>query len=279
MEYYNSQCLLYNLVRENNLLKSQINNLNNIIANNKNSTSENTSSGLSKDEVTQLIQNTDSKEHEHTSSQISDRISEYVTESKYTCDITPNEGIFAFYDQPITTGEYDGRCYIEFNHTITLTLNYKEQTFELTSDTVSNTSHHIEDIILNKGIDDFFKSHIFTPKNYDEKVIIKLTNIKDGETKYSDTTITFNPKNPLTDMNSDYVMTANAVNQYTSNQYQKLNGLLDKTYPLNSIFLTRENLTSEKIAQKLGGGLWGVLPTNIVDSTGYETIYAWIRTK
>ena len=59
MEYYNSQCLLHNLVRENNLLKSQINSLSNIIANNKSSTSENTSDGLSKDEVTQLIEQTE----------------------------------------------------------------------------------------------------------------------------------------------------------------------------------------------------------------------------
>ena len=211
---------------------------------------------------------------EISSSQISDRISEYVTESKYTCDITPNEGIFTFMDEPITTGEYDGRCYVEFNHTITLTLNYKEKTFELAKDTDVNL-YYIDDIILRKENEE---SYIYTPKNYNEKVIIKLTNIKDGETKYSDTTIIFNPKNPLTDMNSDQVMTANAVNQYTSNQYQKLNGLLDKTYPIGSIFLSTENLTSEQIAQKLGGGEWGILPTNIVDSSSHFTIYARIRT-
>ena len=94
MEYYNSQCLLYNLVRENNLLKSQIDKLNNIIANNKSSTSENTTngnktSGLSKDEVTQLIQNNNPKEHEHTSSDINDRINEYLSKPiEATCTFT-----------------------------------------------------------------------------------------------------------------------------------------------------------------------------------------------
>ena len=72
MEYYNSQCLLHNLVRENNLLKSQINKLNDIIVNNKSSTSENITNILSKDEVTQLIQNTDPKEHTHEAKDITD---------------------------------------------------------------------------------------------------------------------------------------------------------------------------------------------------------------
>ena len=62
-------------------------------------------------------------------------INEYVSENKYTCDITPDESIFTFNDEPEPRASaYEGRCSIEFNNSITFTLTYKEQTFELTSD-------------------------------------------------------------------------------------------------------------------------------------------------
>ena len=149
MEYYNSQYLLHNLVRENNLLKSQINNLNNIIANNKNSTSENTSSGLSKDEVTQLIQTTDPKEHEHTSSditdldttnfatknhthtssQISDRIREY---SRYTNpdDITSDLVMTAKATKGYVEEELENKADSAHNH---ITLDISDKIFEYTT--------------------------------------------------------------------------------------------------------------------------------------------------
>ena len=55
MEYYNSQCLLYNLVRENNLLKSQINKLNDIINNNINKNNNDIISSQISDIITDNI--------------------------------------------------------------------------------------------------------------------------------------------------------------------------------------------------------------------------------
>ena len=120
-------------------------------------------------------------------------------------------------------------------------------------------------------------SRIYTPVFYTKPVTLKLTNIKDGDTTYSDTTIVFDYKQK-TDMNSDQVMTANAVNQYTSNQYQKKNEMLDLLHPVGSMYWTTEDITQSELEQKFGGD-WIQLQTNITTTTGISgTIKCFIRT-
>ena len=209
------------------------------------------------------------------SSQISDRITDYVTQSSTTIDITPDESIFEFSDEPVITGPYEGRCTITCANTITFILQYKDNTFELKSDTASNQDNRFEDIIIYKRTLD--TTRIYLPVSFDDTLTLKFTNIKDSETPHSDTTILVHPPKPLTNMSDDKVMTANAINQYTA-QFQKTGELVNRTYPVHSIFFTTEDLNMDQVAQKLGGGQWGVLHTNLTDSDSHYTIYAWIRT-
>ena len=188
MHNYNSQCLLYNLVREHNILKSQINKLNDIIINNKSSTSGNTSSGLSKDEVTQLIQNTDPKEHEHTSSQISDRISEYSPKAQlYEVKLQSNTVLSCYFEsQTKIVFRIDNP---DDDNTKSFTLVYEGQEYEIDQNTTVNDhikcdfwTNFVEIIIedIKKSIDLEIKDFVLKEGQLnDEKIsIIYLPNVK-----------------------------------------------------------------------------------------------------
>ena len=208
------------------------------------------------------------------SSQISDRISEYITHSSITVNITPDQGLFQFTDKPIETGPYVGRCHLSCSGTTTFTLQYNNQTFQLNSNTTNNQDHPLGDLLIMKGNSDIA---IHLPVSFNEPLTLKFSNIKSGTTSYSDTTIICNPPVPLTNMSDDKVMTANAVSQFTT-QFQTTGDLVNRTYPKGSIFFTTEDLNMDQVAQRLGGGEWGVLHTNITDTDSIFTIYAWIRT-
>ena len=57
------------------------------------------------------------------------------------------------------------------------------------------------------------------PKNYHDILSLQLTNIKDGEKTYLDTTIKCYPIKPITNMSSNQLIAANAVRAFLYNQY------------------------------------------------------------
>ena len=203
-------------------------------------------------------------DHTHTTAEISDVITEYLSENKIVVDISPDEGVFSFNETLNSYWPYDNRPYI--TGPSSFTIEYNDQTLDANSETIDID---INDITIHQG-------KVIVPKEISEPITLKFTNVIKEETSYSDTTIVVSTKQ-ATDMNSSKVMTANAINQFTS-QFQKRNELLDLLYPMGSIFWTTDDTVDEdKLIQHFGGGNWGVLPTNIEDTTGIFNIHAFVR--
>ena len=152
-------------------------------------------------------QNIPSIDHTHTSSQISDRIDKYISK---VIDIVPDEGIFTF-DGPFdAAGAFgDDQYYIKFSNSIGFTLNYKEQIFEIEY-SGSYVEKHLDDLGL---LIIPINGKLFFPLDISEPLTLKLTNIKDGDITYSNTTITVYGTS-ITDMSVDKLISANAVQGY-----------------------------------------------------------------
>ena len=251
-------------------------------------------SGLSKDEVTQLIKDTDpkdheheiddikgldttkfaTKDHEHKSSDISDRISEYVPEEGIrVADINPDENLFSF-QKYIHSGQYQGKYYIEFSNTLTFKLKYKENTLDCTT-SIPNTT--FEDLLIKQNWSTYL-SCILLPLDYEDTITLELSNIKNGETTYSDVVITCSLPKSKTNMHSQQLMTANAVNGFTTHvnkDFISKNDWLNLIYPVGTVYFSIRNLYSIDLIKMFGGG-WVGTETNITTSND-KKVYCFYR--
>ena len=264
MQNYNNQYLLYNLVRENNILKSQIDKLNNIITNNKSSTSENTYSELSKDEVTQLIKEIEPKEHNHTtsditdlnlsnyatteqlayksdsehnhtSSDISDRISEYNSTSVVKYEIEGiDSSLFCVQGQYISNESYNFSINLwpfVFS-TFSLTLVYNDQEYQITNES-NIEKQNLEDKVYFKTTDSNLFIYFEDPKK-NINFTIKDFLINNQEKSTQNVSIIYYPIGE-TDMNVDHLITAKSVKQYSDIKLVTKNEFNNQTHTTSQI--------------------------------------------
>ena len=153
--------------------------------------------------------------HTHKSSEISDVINEYAEEDgQIIADIYPDENIFLIKKYMYSSSSFNGRYYIGFPQTLRFTLKYKENTLDCTT-SIPNTT--FGDFEINSSISTK-QGHVYAgiilPLDYEETISLELSNIKKDEKNYSDVVITCSIPKSKTDMRSQQIFTANAVQQY-----------------------------------------------------------------
>ena len=220
-------------------------------------------SGLSKDEVTQLIKDTDPKDHEHEiddikgldttkfatkeelnshehkSSDISDRISEYLkwpTSSSLEWKL-PEESLFSPY-----SGAFGKGIALSFTSTFSFTIVYDSQEYQINQSTSSGLiSKELNLSTWSTYIAIFPVSEEITQSI---NMVIKDIIIDESSPKTENITIEYIPGDPKTTMNEDQVMTANAVRGYVEecNFSQKVHS--HNIYDINDVIyeFTTDNL-------------------------------------
>ena len=191
------------------------------------STSGENEGGLDEDAVIQLIEQTvdttkfatkdELKSQTHTSSQISDRISEYNVTNVVNYEFKGmDRTLFIVQGQPTSTESYIGIYIINLwpfvFSTFSLTLVYNDQEYQITNES-NIEKQDLEDKVWFEATDGNFYMHFEDPKK-SINFTIKDFLIDNEERSTQNISVIYYPPIAETDMNVDHLITAKSVKQY-----------------------------------------------------------------